>query len=379
MNPLFIGIIIVVITVVVVKKLDSANAKWVRFILDWFPAILFAYVIPAIITHSFSLDLSSIQLHDWSRDLIMPLAILTVMSALSFRQLRHIGWRPIAVFMGGSFTIALMPVLIGFATWLIAPSIYELYISDGYWQGMVTMVGSWIGGSTSQLVLKELSACPEDLFITILVMDNVLVNIWTLIMFQFIQKSDGWNRFFKIKDVVKDFIPDEVKIEKSSLWTIGIVLLVLLGSYVFITSFLLKIVLLSVVGLLLGNFIKSWNHTLVLRAGGLLIIMIMAILGLKLNFANVGLPPSLILISILWLISHYVIMILLAWKLKLHMAWLPIASMANVGGISTAPAVTAAYNEEWMPHAIILAILSMVTGTTWGMITIYLMQSIFIN
>ena len=39
----------------------------------------------------------------------------------------------------------------------------------------------------------------------------------------------------------------------------------------------------------------------------------------------------------------------------------PISSMANFGGISTAPAVTAAYDPRLMPHAIVLAILSMVT------------------
>jgi uncharacterized membrane protein len=67
-------------------------------------------------------------------------------------------------------------------------------------------------------------------------------------------------------------------------------------------------------------------------------------------------------------------MMLAARALKLHMAWVPIASMANLGGISTAPAVTAAYNEEWMPHAIVLAILSMVSGTTWGLLTILLFR-----
>jgi uncharacterized membrane protein len=45
------------------------------------------------------------------------------------------------------------------------------------------------------------------------------------------------------------------------------------------------------------------------------------------------------------------------------MAWVPIASMANLCGISTAPAVTAAFEKQWMPHAIVLAILSMVSGT----------------
>jgi uncharacterized membrane protein len=50
--------------------------------------------------------------------------------------------------------------------------------------------------------------------------------------------------------------------------------------------------------------------------------------------------------------------------------------MANLGGISTAPAVTAAYRKDLMPHAVLLAILSMVTGTGWGMLTIYLFQNI---
>ena len=35
-------------------------------------------------------------------------------------------------------------------------------------------------------------------------------------------------------------------------------------------------------------------------------------------------------------------------------------SMANLGGISTAPAVTAAYEKKWMPHAIVLSILSII-------------------
>ena len=98
----------------------------------------------------------------------------------------------------------------------------------------------------------------------------------------------------------------------------------------------------------------------------------MAILGLKLNFNNLSLPLNLVLFVVIWLISHFVIMMLVAKKMKLHMAWVPIASMANLGGISTAPAVTAAYNKEWMPHAILLAILSMVSGTFWGMVTMYL-------
>jgi uncharacterized membrane protein len=50
--------------------------------------------------------------------------------------------------------------------------------------------------------------------------------------------------------------------------------------------------------------------------------------------------------------------------------------MANVGGIATAPAVTSAFNKALMPHAILLAVLSMVSGTFWGMLTIFFLENL---
>jgi uncharacterized membrane protein len=101
----------------------------------------------------------------------------------------------------------------------------------------------------------------------------------------------------------------------------------------------------------------------------------MAILGLKLKFSLVEFELGFLVFLIVWLLSHFIILILVAKLLNVNTAWVPIASMANVGGIATAPAVTAAYEPKWMPHAIILAILSMATGTFWGMLTIFLLKN----
>ncbi|HIA84585.1 MAG TPA: DUF819 family protein [Candidatus Marinimicrobia bacterium] len=72
------------------------------------------------------------------------------------------------------------------------------------------------------------------------------------------------------------------------------------------------------------------------------------------------------------MVFHYLGMIIVSYYPRIHMAWVPIASMANLCGISTAPAVTAAFEKQWMPHAIVLAILSMVSGTAWGLFTTFL-------
>lgn len=376
LNLLLTATILVLFTVLFVQWINRVNNKAVKVLLDWFPAILFAYVIPAAFTHIFNLDLSKVALHDFSKSWIIPFTILTVMSALSFSQLKIVGIKPIVVFGVGSLVIATLPVLLVlFFGWLDAAN-SQMFLEDEYWKGLAPIVGGWIGGSTSQLVLKELAETPESLFLSILVLDNILVNIWTILMFQFIKRSDDLNKVWGISSEFPIVEPAEVSnsVNKTTvnIITIGSILVIMMITYFIPMSFLMSVVVLSIVGLILGNVIPYWNHELVLKIAGFSIVLIMAILGLKLNFSNLSLPASLVILVLIWLVLHFVFMLLTARLLKTNIAWVAIGSMANLGGISTAPAVTSAYKNELMPHAIVLAILSMVTGTSWGMLTIYL-------
>ncbi len=373
------SIIIVLFTVGSVVFLGDSKQKVIQRILQWIPAILFAYIIPALVTFIFDLELSQVSLHTFSKTIIIPLAIVLVMGALSVKQLRIVGWKPIAVFASGSLAIAILPIvmLLGVSSFT---DVFQIEILEtDYWKGLVTIVGSWIGGSTSQLVLKEVVECSETTFLTILILDNVLVNIWTILMFQGIKRSATFNKIFKIKERPIKEIPNSSTNASNPINNIKVLSICVFAVLIalFLDNFLVKIVVLSIFGFVCGNYLSFWNHKLVIKVGGYLIIAIMAILGLKLDFAGFEISKYLVIFTIVWLFLHYVVMIAVAYVLKLNLAWVPICSMANVGGISTAPAVTKAYNESWMPHAILLAVLSMVTGTYWGLLTIYLFELVF--
>lgn len=374
--PDLIAFMVVVLTVGFVRWISTFEHKYVKLLLDWFPAILFAYVIPAGVTHLFNIDLSTVFLHDLSRSWIIPFTILTVMSALSVKQLKIVGLKPIIVFVVGSLVIATLPVLLVILFGWFDPANTELFITQEFWKGLAPIVGGWIGGSTSQLILKELAETPEALFLSILVLDNILVNIWTILMFQFIKQSNRLNHRWGIDPefpmVEAPIVKNDLPMWKINSVTIGVIFTIMVGSYFIPMSFLASIVVLSIIGLILGNVIPIWNHTIVLKLAGVSIVLIMAILGLKLNFSNLSLPLNLVILVLIWLILHFIAMLVTARILKTNIAWVAIGSMANLGGISTAPAVTSAYKKELMPHAIVLAILSMVTGTSWGMLTIFL-------
>ena len=365
-------------TVIAVYYLDRWENKHIKSLFDWVPAILLAYVIPAVISYLMQVDYSQADIHNYSKDYFIPLAIIAVMSSLSLGQLKAIGLKPILVFVAGSLFIAVFPVLLGFSL-LETELVSKMLIEQDYWKGIPPIVGSWIGGSTSQLVLKELVECPENIFLSVLVMDTILVNIWTILMFQTIKKSKFLNKHFKIKDVA---MPEDLRAENKNQMSPGLCGIILLASVVgcnlVVESFIVKVVLLSFLGLALSNFISKWNFKFTLKIGSILILIVMAVLGLKLQFATFDFNSSFLGFLIIWLVGHFVFMVLVAKLLNVNMAWVPIASMANVGGIATAPAVTAAYEKKWMPHAIVLAILSMATGTFWGMLTIYLLKTFLI-
>ena len=369
--------VIAVFTIVAVYFLEKSKNKLLAVVFDWIPAVLLAYVIPALISYSFSVDYSADAIHSFSKTWVIPMAIVAVMSSLSFSQLKIIGFKPVVLFVIGSAIIALFPVVFAWA-FLDSDLVQNQWIQAGYWKGIPPIVGSWIGGSTSQLVLKELAKTSESLFLQVLVVDTVLVNIWTICMFQIIKKSQKLNVFFNISDKTIPLPITEDK-QKTLPWY-GVLTLLISGVFlieILLNAFVIKVIALSILGLLVSNFIPRWNYRFALKLGGVLIIVVMAILGLKLQFTALSMPIEFIGFLVFWIFVHFIGMVLAAKFLNVHLAWVPIASMANVGGIATAPAVTAAYEKKWMPHAIVLAILSMATGTFWGMITIYLFESLF--
>ena len=367
-------IIIVLCTVLFIRFIEQKEHPWLTKFFNWVPAILLAYLIPAGVSALLQKDFSTAEIHDLSKSLFIPLAIVAVMSSLSLKQLKSIGWKPLLVFLSGSFWIAVFPIGI-LLLFRNDAFVQDFLITKEFWKGIPPVVGSWIGGSTSQLVLKELVACSEAVFLTILVLDNILVNLWTIFMFQGIKKSNSLNRLLRIDGHTP---PESILTDNNKKMNSLLTCLFLLGSvgivHFFISTFVVKIVVLSFVGIAFSNFIRNWNFQFVLKLGSILILIVMAVLGLKLKFSLIQFDLRFMGFLVVWLLSHFIVMLGVAKLLNVNTAWVPIASMANVGGIATAPAVTAAYEKKWMPHAIILAVLSMATGTFWGMLTISLFR-----
>ena len=366
----FLGIFIAFSVSIFVMWIAKFNNKIVQKILHWLPAILLTFLIPGVLSFIFDLSLENIVLHDWSKAYIYPITIFCIMSSMSLSQLKIVGLKPLLLFFIGSFTIAVIPAILFMLYYMGSEDMIDL------WKGIIPIVGSWIGGSSSMLVLKEYVSVREDLFLSVLLLDNMIQNIVMIFLFQIIRRTGELNQKFKFTQsipLIENKPEGKVKSKNSFLSVLialGITALVVGMKFNFITN----VIILSILGLIIGNVLKFWSFDINLKIGSIGIIFIMSILGLKLKFNDFELPMILILFMINWMIINILVIAYFNYKLKISMAWGPIAMMANIGGISTSPALAAAYNERLMPHAVVLAIVSMATGTFWGFLTTFLIE-----
>lgn len=339
----------------------------------WVPAILLAYVIPAMVNPVLLRISEDHLIHSLSKEYLLPLTVLCAMSSISLNDIKIVAGRPLIYFLLSSAIIAICPVVLLLVFSLI-PDFHEFLIVDQGYTSTLPVVGSWIGGSSSMLVLKELAETPESLFLSVLVLDNVIVNVWTLFLFQWIKKTPWLNQRFGREEVVFDTKVFNERQKTNLFWSLTAIAFIVALASLFNLSFLIKIIVFSLLGMLLANVFRFWDHKTLQKLSKLLIIAVMSILGLKLNLNYLEFNPRLITFLSTWMVLQFGLSFWLALRMNISLVWVPLASMANVGGVSTAPAVASAYDKRLMPHAIVLAIVSMVTGTFWGLITLQLMK-----
>lgn len=339
----------------------------------WVPAILLAYVIPAMVNPVLLRISEDHLIHSLSKEYLLPLTVLCAMSSISLNDIKIVAGRPLIYFLLSSAIIAICPVLLLLVFSLI-PDFHKFLIVDQGYTSTLPVVGSWIGGSSSMLVLKELAETPETLFLSVLVLDNVIVNIWTLFLFQWIKKTPWLNQRFGRKEVVFDTKVSNERQKTNLFWSVTAIASIVALASLFNLSFLIKIIVFSFLGMLLANVFRFWDHKTLQKLSKLLIIAVMSVLGLKLNLNYLEFNPRLITFLSTWMVLQFGLSFWLALRMNISLVWVPLASMANVGGVSTAPAVASAYDKRLMPHAIVLAIVSMVTGTFWGLITLQLIR-----
>ena len=386
---------------------DSNRVFWKK-LYGVIPPLLFCYLIPGFLNSYHIIDGETSGLYRFATNYLLPASLILLLSTANLKAIFGLGNKALILFFTGSIGIVIGGPIALYIVSSLSASFQVAAQEAGYWKGLVTITGSWGGGSSSQLALKEIYGCSEELFVIILVIDALVANVWTALLFYgagISQKIDAWlgADATLIEEVKKNILkykeskdkPAEVK-DLTFILGIGFggtavahALSGFISSYFiphkdwlishglepFASQFLWLILLSTTIGILLSfTRIRKMEKLGSTDFATLFIYFLIMTIGMRLDLFTIGANIGLIGVAVIWMLIHITAMIVAAKIIKAPFFFVAVGSQANIGGVATAPAVAAAFHPSLAPVGVLLAVLSHVIGTYAGIISAWLMR-----
>ena len=96
--------------------------------------------------------------------------------------------------------------------------------------------------------------------------------------------------------------------------------------------------------------------------------ILVGLIGSRANFTELTQAPLYIISGFVIIAIHAVILTLTAKLFKLDLFTCAVASLANIGGVASAPILAAAYSEALIPIGVLMAMMGYIFGTGAGLL-----------
>ncbi|MVM36400.1 DUF819 family protein [Spirosoma sp. HMF3257] len=405
-DAIILGIFLVLLTLIF-KTSQSPHPFWVKAY-TYLPSLLLCYIVPASMNSLGIISGAQSSLYKVSTNYLLPAALVLLTSTADLPSILRLGKKALITFLSGTVGIIVgAPIALWLVMWLL-PGFREQAIANEYWKGLVTISGSWIGGSSSQLALKEIYGCSEALFAIILVVDAVVSTTWTACLIYgaaYREKIDGWLHAdtSSIEEVKQGILaykeePDRPAnlLDLSTILALGFgggalahalafvlstnlqpykATLATYGLDPFTSNFLWVVILSTSLGIALSfTGLRKLEKLGTTDLATLFVYFLIMTIGMRLDLSNLGGNMGLFLVAVIWMLIHILFMLVTARLIKAPYFFVAVGSQANIGGVSTAPAVASIFHPALAPVGVLLAVLSHILGTYGGLITAWFMR-----
>lgn len=256
--------------------------------------------------------------------------------------------------------------------------------------------GSFVGGTENLYAVAQAVELTDASLANVLLLINLVFRPWMTLLIVMVAFAPAFNKWTKantaeIEQIAEDLVEEE-KERSQPIVTLDLMMILALGFGIvaftmYIGPYLEQLVpaipssvwmytLITAISVVLGTFTK------VSQINGLnLLGTSMATFMLSVNCSNVDLKTFanagvFLMCGILCLGIHGIVMILYAKIAKVDLCTLGIASIATVGGVSSAPVVAGTYGKSYIPISVIYAAMGSMIGTFTGLGVTYFLQAL---
>jgi uncharacterized membrane protein len=309
---------------------------------------------------------------------LLPIMIFLMLLRCDLRHILRLGPRMLLGFFTASLSI-----MIGFVT--VYAAFKQLYEPDT-WKSFAALSGSWIGGTGNMIAVQEALAVPASGMGYVLLMDSVNYAVWVMLLLALTPFAPAFNAWTGSDTALLNRIGmrltrDEEK-AAASVEAAGLILL--LG-----TGLLVSALCMYLAGKMPATgfiTVPAWTVIMVTLAGiagamtplariegssqlsSVALYILIGLIGSMADFTGLTRAPLYIVSGFLIIAVHAAIMILAAKLFKLDLFTCAVASVANIGGVASAPILAASYSEALVPVGVLMALMSYIIGTGGGLL-----------
>ncbi|MEN3159893.1 DUF819 family protein [Alkalimonas sp. NCh-2] len=351
---------------------------------------LFA-ILPGIVLLYFGVMLAS-SLGLWSqsdsiratysvvRNNLLPAMIFLMLLKSDLRAIAHLGPR-----MLGAFFTAVITIMLGF---VITFAIFHRWLEPDSWKTFAALSGSWMGGTGNMAAIQSALDVPDSRMGYTLLMDSIDYAIWVMILLALVPFAGLFNRWTNADSSLLAKAGErlaqqhEAKAAGTTVTQLNLLVLLslsflvsavsqhlasLLPTTAFLTSMTWTILLVTLAGVLaamtrLGRLAGS------VELSQIMLLVIIALIASRADFADLVKAPIYVTAGLMILCIHGLLMALVAKLFRLDLFTCGVASLANIGGVASAPILAAAYSKALIPVGVLMAMLGYVVGTAGGLL-----------
>ncbi len=344
---------------------------------DYLPAIVVIYFVVMVLS-TFGLWQKNSEInHIYTgvKSNILPAMIFLMLLSADLRKIKDLGGKMLLTFFLASFSIAM-----GFVVMFLS---LHSYFEAGTWGAFAALCGSWMGGTANMIAIQGALNVPDSKMGYILLIDSIDYAIWVMVLLAlvpFAAKFNQWSRADTslIDETVKKLNDTQNKAQMSfhSLFLLlGIALVVSAlsqysASLMPVADFVTEDAWVVIIATLFGIFCAV---TPISRLGGsdvlgsIFLYMIVSLIASRADFSELGQAPLYVFSGAVVIAIHAVLMTVFARLFRLDLFSIAVASLANIGGIASAPILAGAYSQALIPIGVLMAMMGYIIGTFGGL------------
>ena len=291
------------------------------------------------------------------------------------RQIKQLGKKMLLTFLLATTSIA-----IGFIGMFAL--FHHLFEPDA-WRAFAALCGSWMGGTANMVAIQGALSVPDSKMGYALLIDSVNYSVYIMILLALVPLAHRFNHWSGADTSQIDEVGEKLSLAKgkdpitfhSLFLLLGVALLVsalsqALAIYLptnnFVTSNTWIVIIATLVGVVFAvtPFGKMAGSS---ELGNILLYIMVALIASRANFSELTQAPLYVLAGFVIIAIYALMMLSFAKLFKLDLFTLGVASLANIGGVASAPILAGAYSKALIPIGVLMAMMGYILGTFGGL------------